>query len=50
MKPKLLGQVVEVFRRDELAGEAVSLLEIEEEIRDAVTTAKARWVPTRPKV
>jgi hypothetical protein len=42
---KFLGQVVEVvFDKMKLAGEAGSLLKIEEEIRDAVAAAKKQWV------
>ena len=38
LEPKLLGQIVEVvFEKMKLAGEAGSLLRIEEEIRDAVS-------------
>ncbi|HEY3443615.1 MAG TPA: BREX-1 system adenine-specific DNA-methyltransferase PglX [Paludibaculum sp.] len=45
LEPKLLGQVVEVvFDKMRLAGEAGSLLRIEEEIRDAVAAAKKQWV------
>ena len=45
LEPKLLGQVVEVvFDKMKLAGEAGSLLKIEEEIRDAVTGAKKQYV------
>ena len=45
LEPKLLGQLVEVvFDKMKLAGEAGSLLKIEEEIRDAVTAAKKQWV------
>ncbi|HEV3115329.1 MAG TPA: hypothetical protein VGY99_33015 [Candidatus Binataceae bacterium] len=45
LEPKLLGQVVEVvFDKMKLAGEAGSLLKIEEEIRDAVASAKKQWV------
>ncbi|MGD1097637.1 MAG: DNA methyltransferase, partial [Bryobacteraceae bacterium] len=44
LEPKLLGQIVEVvFDKMKLAGEAGSLLKIEEEIRDAVSNAKAQW-------
>ena len=44
LEPKLLGQVVEVvFDKMKLAGEAGSLLKIEEEIRDAVVAAKKQW-------
>jgi len=45
LEPKLLGQVVEVvFDKMKLAGEAGSLLKIEEEIRDTVAAAKKQWV------
>src|ERR1017187_9690214 len=45
LEPKVLGQVVEVvFDKMKLAGEAGSLLKIEEEIRDAVVAAKMQWV------
>ena len=45
LEPKLLGQLVEVvFDKMKLAGEAGSLLKIEEEIRDAVAAAKKHWV------
>ncbi|HEV2491949.1 MAG TPA: BREX-1 system adenine-specific DNA-methyltransferase PglX [Terriglobia bacterium] len=45
LEPKLLGQVVEVvFDTMKLAGEAGSLLKIEDEIRDAVAAAKKQWV------
>ncbi len=45
LEPKVLGQVVEViFDKMKLAGEAGSLLKIEEEIRDAVAEARRQWV------
>ena len=45
LEPKLLGQVVDViFDKMKLAGEAGSLLKIEEEIRDAVAAARRQWV------
>lgn len=45
LEPKFLGQVVEVvFDKMKLAGEAGSLLKIEEDIRDAVAGAKKQWV------
>src|ERR1017187_8878830 len=45
LEPKVLGQVVEVvFDKMKRAGEAGSLLKIEEEIRDAVVAAKMQWV------
>jgi len=44
LKPRVLGQIVdEVFEKMKLAGEAGSLLKIEEEIRDAVGAAKKEW-------
>lgn len=44
IEPKLLGQLVEVvFDKMKLAGEAGSLLKIEEEIRDAVAEARRQW-------
>ncbi len=44
LEPKLLGQLVEVvFDKMKLAGEAGSLLKIEEEIREAVAAAKKQW-------
>jgi hypothetical protein len=50
LEPKLLGQVVEViFDRMKLAGEAGSLLKIEEEIREAVAAAKKQWVQETTK-
>lgn len=45
VEPKVLGQVVEVvFEKMKLAGEAGSLLKIEEEIRGAVSEAKGQYV------
>ena len=45
LEPKVLGQVVGVvFDKMKLAGEAGSLLKIEEEIRDAVAAAKKQYV------
>ncbi len=45
LEPKVLGQVVEVvFDKMKLAGEAGSLLKIEEEIRDAVAAAKKQYI------
>src|SRR5438876_6069577 len=45
IEPKLLGQLVEVvFDKMKLAGEAGSLLKIEEEIRDAVAEARKQWL------
>ena len=44
LEPRVLGQVVEVvFDKMKLAGEAGSLLKIEEEIRDAVAEARKQW-------
>lgn len=44
LKPRVLGQIVdEVFEKMKLAGEAGSLLKIEEEIKDAVAAAKQQW-------
>lgn len=44
LKPRVLGQLVdEVFEKMKLAGEAGSLLKIEEEIKDAVAAAKQQW-------
>ena len=44
VEPKLLGQLVEVvFDKMNLAGEAGSLLKIEEEIRDAVAEAERQF-------
>lgn len=44
LEPRLLGQLVGVmFDKMKLAGEAGSLLKIEEEIRTAVASAKQQW-------
>jgi hypothetical protein len=44
LKPRVLGQIVdEVFEKMKVAGEAGSLLKIEEEIKDAVAAAKKQW-------
>ena len=44
LQPKVLGQLVEVvFEKMKLAGEAGSLLRIEEEIREAVAIAKREY-------
>jgi hypothetical protein len=44
LEPKILGHVVEkVFDKMKLAGEAGSLLKIEEEIRDTVASAKKQY-------
>jgi hypothetical protein len=48
LQPKLLGQLVRVvFEKMKLAGEAGSLLKIEEEVREAVEEAKRQWVAER---
>jgi len=45
LEPRLLGQLVElVFESMQLAGEAGSLLKIEEKIRDGVAGAKKQWL------
>jgi len=45
LEPKVLGQVVEVvFDKMKLAGEAGSLLKIEEDIRDAVAAARKQYI------
>jgi hypothetical protein len=45
LKPRVLGQLVDVvFDKMKLAGEAGSLLKIEEEIQGAVTEAKRQWL------
>ncbi|MBC8432683.1 MAG: BREX-1 system adenine-specific DNA-methyltransferase PglX [Desulfobacterales bacterium] len=45
LKPSVLGQLVDVvFDKMKLAGEAGSLLKIEEEIKEAVTVAKKQWL------
>ena len=44
LKPKVLGQLVEIiFEKMELAGEAGSLLKVEEEIADAVEQAREEF-------
>jgi len=44
LRPRVLGQLVQVvFDRMKLAGEAGSLLKIEDELRDAVAGAKKQW-------
>lgn len=49
LRPNVIGQLVRVvFEKMKLAGEAGSLLKIEEEIRDAVAEAKKQWL-TGPK-
>jgi len=45
IKPRLLGQLVDVvFEKMKLAGEAGSLLKIEDEIKDAVAKARKQWM------
>jgi len=45
LSPPLLAQFVEaIFDKMKLAGEAGSLLKIEEEIRDAISKAREQWV------
>ncbi len=45
LQPKVIGQLVQaVFAKMKLAGEAGSLLKIEEEIADAVADAKKKWL------
>jgi hypothetical protein len=49
LEPAVLGQLVRVvFERMKLAGEAGSLLKIEEELRDAIEAAKRQW-KARPR-
>ncbi|MBI4519047.1 MAG: hypothetical protein HY699_24925 [Deltaproteobacteria bacterium] len=49
LEPKLLGDLVRrVFDSMKLAGEAGSLLKIEEEVRDDIARAKQQWLK-RPK-
>lgn len=44
LQPRVLGQLVEVvFDKMKLAGEAGSLLKIEEELRGAIAEAKRQW-------
>ncbi|MEL7641061.1 MAG: BREX-1 system adenine-specific DNA-methyltransferase PglX [Solidesulfovibrio sp.] len=44
IKPRVLGQIVdEVFEKMKFAGEAGSLLKIEDEIKDAVAAASQQW-------
>ena len=44
LRPRVLGQIVdEVFESMKIAGEAGSLLKIEEEIKDAVSAAGKQW-------
>jgi hypothetical protein len=45
LKPRVLGQLVEmVFENMKLAGEAGSLLKIEEEIKGAIADARKQWL------
>lgn len=45
LKPRVLGQLVDVvFEKMKLAGEAGSLLKIEEEIKEAVAVARTQWL------
>lgn len=45
LQPKVLGHLVEVvFDKMKLAGEAGSLLKVEEELRDAITQVRTQWV------
>ncbi|WP_419661909.1 hypothetical protein Dvar_23470 [Desulfosarcina variabilis str. Montpellier] len=45
LKPRVFGQLVDAaFEKMKLAGEAGSLLKIEEEIKDVVSEAKAQWL------
>jgi hypothetical protein len=45
IKPRVLGQLVDVvFEKMKLAGEAGSLLKIEEEIKDAIAEAMKQWL------
>ena len=45
LQPRVLGQLVRVvFDKMKLAGEAGSLLKIEEELRDAIAAAKKQWL------
>lgn len=45
LRPRVLGQLVDlVFERMRLAGEAGSLLRIEEEIKDGVAAAREQWL------
>ena len=44
LRPRVLGEIIEVvFERMELAGEAGSLLKIDEDIRETVAEAKKQW-------
>jgi Eco57I restriction-modification methylase len=45
LEPTMLGQLVQtVFEKMTIAGEAGTLLRIEEELRGAIASAKAQWV------
>jgi len=45
LQPRLLGQLIEaVFEKMKLAGEAGSLLKIEEELRGTIAAAKKQWL------
>ena len=45
LEPRILGEVVQaIFEKMKLAGEAGSLLRIEEEVRDSVGAAKKQWI------
>ena len=45
LKPRVIGQLVDVvFNKTQLAGEAGSLLKIEEAIKDVVSEAKEQWL------
>jgi hypothetical protein len=45
LESKLIGQIVEVvFDKMKMAGEAGSLLKIEQDIRDTVAVAKQQWI------
>lgn len=45
LRPRVLGQLVDlVFERMRLAGEAGSLLKIEEEIKDGIAEAREQWL------
>ena len=45
LKPRVLGQLVDVvFERMSLAGEAGSLLKIEEEIKEGIAAARKQWL------
>ena len=45
LKPRVLGQLVDVvFERMKLAGEAGSLLQIEEEIKEGIAAARKQWL------